>query len=98
MKATSKRFTPPLVGIGHLRRAHGLTLTQVADGIAAISGHRYAEGTLNAVENGTDRPGPKLSAALLEYYELLEEDGGVKDHVHFAPKLVPTARTTEAVA
>lgn len=91
MKATSKRVTPPLIGIGHLRRAHQLTLAQVADGIQAITGRRYAEGTLNAVEIGADRPGPKLTAALLAFYELLDDNGGVLPHVYFAPRLVPTA-------
>ena len=92
MKAATERVTPPLVGLGHLRRAHGYTLGQVVEGIAAITGRRYAEGTINAVELGLDRPGPKLASALLEFYELTD-----KDHVYVAPRLVP-APVRSAVA
>lgn len=90
MKALANRVTPPLVGLGHLRRAHGYTLAQVVDGLQAITGRRYAEGTINAVEIGADRPGPKLSAALLEFYELLDDNGEPRDHVHVSPRLVPS--------
>lgn len=85
MKAADKRVTPPLVGLGHLRRAHGYTLQQVCDGLLALTGRRYQPGTISAVEIGADRPGPKLARALVEFYEL---DG--QDHVHMAPRLVPS--------
>lgn len=89
MKAKTARVIPPLVGLGHLRRAHGYTLAQVVEGLHAITGRRYAEGTINAVELGLDRPGPKLTAALLEFYELTD-----KEHVYVAPRLVPTPPRT----
>jgi len=85
MKAPQNRVTPPLVGLGHLRRAHGYTLRQVVEGVQVLTGKKYAEGTINAVEIGADRPGPRLAAALIEFYEL---EGA--DHVYLNPRLVPT--------
>lgn len=93
MKAKTERVTPPLVGLGHLRRAHGYTLADVVEGLRVITGRRYAEGSINAVELGLDRPGPKLTAALIEFYEL-----GEKEHVYFAPRLIPQPTRAAEVA
>jgi transcriptional regulator with XRE-family HTH domain len=93
MKPTARRVTPPLVGLAHLRRAHGYTLMDVVEGLAAITGRRYAEGTISAVEIGADRPGPKLTAALAEFYDLTD-----KPHVYFTPRLVPAPSRAEDVA
>lgn len=77
-------FTPPLVGLGHLRRAHGYTLEQVADGVAAISGTRPNIGTLSAIEGGHRRASDRLMSALLAFYEI---EGA--DFVYARPRLVP---------
>lgn len=83
------KFTPPLVGLGHLRTAHGYTLDDVCDGVAAITGRRPTVGAVSAVELGHRKPSPSLLAALLDFYELTD-----KIHVHPNPRLVPrpTAR------
>jgi transcriptional regulator with XRE-family HTH domain len=78
------QHTPPLVGLGHLRRAHGYTLEQVAEGVGAISGTRPNIGTLSAIEGGHRRASDKLMAALLAFYEL---DGA--DFVYPRPRIVP---------
>lgn len=93
MKAKSNRVTPPLFGMGHLRRAHGYTLGQVVEGLYAITGRRYAEGTINAVELGLDRPGPKLAAALLEFYDVADAE-----FVYVNPRLVPPSPRQSEVA
>jgi hypothetical protein len=92
-KPEPTRVTPPLVGLGHLRRAHGYTLNDVIAGLKAITGRDYRLGTLSAVENGTDRPGPRLEAALIEFYGLTDEP-----HVHMRPRLVPAPAKRSAVA
>jgi transcriptional regulator with XRE-family HTH domain len=92
MPATSRRttkggtLTPPLVGLGHLRVAHGYTLDEVADGVAAITGKsRPNPGTISGVELGHRKPSEDLLAALIEFYEL-----DSKPHVYPRPRLIPT--------
>lgn len=84
MASKKNRYTPPLVGLGHLRRAHGYTLRQVVDGVEAITGHAYQVGTISAIETGAERPSDDLLAALLEFYGLTG-----KPNVHPNPRLVP---------
>lgn len=93
MKTKANRVIPPLFGMGHLRRAHGYTLAQVVEGLYAITGRRYAEGTISAVELGLDRPGPKLAAALLEFYDVVDAD-----FVYVNPRLVPQPPRASEVA
>ena len=81
---TAPTVTPPLVGIGHLRRAHGYTLDDVIAGVAAITGRTYTKGAISAVEGGLRKGSPALLAALVTFYDL---DGA--DHVHMQPRLVP---------
>lgn len=92
MNEPTNRVTPPLVGLGHLRRAHGYTLAQVCEGLAAITGRTYQPGTISAVEIGADKPSAKLAAALTEFYGLTDQP-----HVHFNPRLIPApARRSDA--
>lgn len=98
MPATSRRtakggnLTPPLVGLGHLRVAHGYTLDDVADGVAAITGGpRPKPGTISGVELGHRKPSDALLAALIEFYEL-----GGKPHVYLRPRLIPVPQRAVA--
>jgi transcriptional regulator with XRE-family HTH domain len=84
MSSKTPKVTPPLVGLGHLRKAHGYTLEQVSDGVLAITGRRYTIGAISAVEGGLRRPSASLLSALLEFYELKGQP-----HVHPEPRLVP---------
>lgn len=61
------KVTPPHVALGDLRAAVGLTLDQLADRIAEVSGEPApAKGTLSAIENGHRGASP----ALLEHIAL----------------------------
>lgn len=78
-------LTPPLVGIGHLRRAHGYSIDDVITGIKAITGRTYQRGSISGVELGHRKASDDLLAALMAFYEL---DG--QAHVYPRPRLVPT--------
>jgi transcriptional regulator with XRE-family HTH domain len=84
MTSKAPKVTPPLVGLGHLRKAHGYTLDDVAEGVQAITGRRYTVGAISAVEGGLRRPSPSLLAALLEFYEITDAP-----QVYPEPRLVP---------
>lgn len=85
-----QRFTPPLVGIGHLRRAHDYSIDDVIEGLKAITGRTYTRGAISAVENGHRRPSDALMAGLIKFYDLDDEP-----HVHARPRLVPAPNRTK---
>jgi transcriptional regulator with XRE-family HTH domain len=85
------KVTPPLVGLGHLRVAHGYTLDDVVEGVRVITGRKYTVGAISAVEGGLRRPSQSLLDALLDFYELTG-----KPHVHPQPRVVPSPSRSAA--
>jgi len=91
-KPRGGNLTPPLIGIGHLRRAHGYTVEDVIEGIRALTGRTYQKGSISGVELGHRKPSDDLIAALITFYGLDDEP-----HVYPRPRLVP-APPRQAVA
>ena len=76
--------TPPLVGLGHLRRAHGYSVDDVIEGVRAITGRTYKRGSISGIELGHRKASDDLMAALLEFYGLTDAA-----HVYPRPRLIP---------
>lgn len=92
MTSTKQRggnLTPPLVGLGHLRRAHGYTVEDVIAGLKALTGRTYQKGSISGVELGHRKPSDDLLAALIAFYKLEGEP-----HVYPRPRLVPAPPAT----
>lgn len=92
MSQTKQRggsLTPPLFGMGHLRRAHGYSVEDVIEGLRALTGRTYQKGTISGVELGHRKPSDELVAALIEFYGLTDEP-----HVYARPRLVPSPPST----
>lgn len=83
-KQRGGNLTPPLVGLGHLRRAHGYTIDDVVEGIRALTGRKYQKGSISGIELGHRRPSDDLLVALIEFYGLTDQP-----HVYPRPRLVP---------
>lgn len=65
------KVSPPMVGIGHLRRAHGWTLDQVRFRVSEITGTApLSRGSLSAIETGSRGASMEVLAALAEIYGL----------------------------
>lgn len=80
------KLTPPLVGLGHIHTRSGLTLEQVAEGVAAITGKQAPRvGSISGVLNGHRKPSDELLDALLQVYGLSGEP-----FVYPRPRLLPT--------
>lgn len=61
---------PPHVSIAVVRRISGLTLDEVCDRVAEITGDRPTKGALSAIENGHRGASVQLLAALEGAYQL----------------------------
>lgn len=86
-------LTPPLVGIGHLRRAHGYSIEDVIDGLKALTGRTYQKGSISGIELGHRKGSDDLLAALFEFYALTDQA-----HVYPRPRLVPAPPKSAAAA
>ncbi|AJA43345.1 HTH DNA binding protein [Mycobacterium phage Sbash] len=61
---------PPHVPLGILRRVSGLTLDEVCDLVAEVTGDRPTKGALSAIENGHRGASAQLIAGLEHAYSL----------------------------
>lgn len=61
---------PPLVGIRHLRDAHGWTLDQVRYRVGEITGKELSRGSLSAIEGGARGASIEVLGALAKIYGL----------------------------
>lgn len=68
--AQRKPKVPPHVPLGVLRRVSGLTLDEVCDLVAEVTGDRPTKGALSAIENGHRGASAQLIAGLEHAYQL----------------------------